>query len=71
MRYSVYDLRTAAYQNLSSSNPSASIDFYGSIVTALRNMKLEIAPPELVRKAYIEDAIYNKTNNYGVPADLN
>lgn len=45
-------------------------DFYARIDEGRRKMLKKIEPPELVRNAYLEEAIYDQINKYAVPDDL-
>lgn len=45
-------------------------DFYGRIDEGRRKMLKKIEPPELVRNAYLEEAIYDQVNKYAIPNDL-
>lgn len=70
-RYTIFDLQGDARRKLTTSDPSASLDFYGAILEAKRNMTKRIAPPEMVRKNYLEDAIFEHVDEIAVPDDLN
>lgn len=45
-------------------------DFYARIDEGRRKMLRKISPPELVRQAYLEEAIYDQVNAYAIPSDL-
>lgn len=69
-RYNIFNLRTDAARKLSTSTPSASLDFYGAIDEGRRNMKKRINPPEMVRTFTLEDALYGHVNEYAVPEEM-
>lgn len=70
-RYSIFDLRSDIKRKLSTSNPSASLDFYAAIDEARRNVIARIAPPEMIRENYLEQAIFDRVDAYAVPEDMN
>ncbi len=70
MRYTVFNLRTDVFRKLSSSTPSASLDFFGAMQEGGRMMKKRINPPEMVRTVKLEDAIFGHVNKYAVPEDM-
>lgn len=69
-RYTIFNLRTDVARKLSTSVPSASLDFYGAIDEGRRMFKKRANPPEMIRKITLEDAIYGHLNEYAVPEDL-
>lgn len=69
-RYNIFNLRTDVARKLSTSTPSSSLDFYGAIDEARRNVKKRINPPEMVRTFTLEDAIYGHVNKYAVPEEM-
>lgn len=69
-RYNIFNLRTDVARKLSTSVPSASLDFFGAIQEAGRNMKKRINPPEMVRTVTLEDAIYSHVQEYAVPEEM-
>ncbi len=70
-RYTVFDLQRDCKRKLPTSSPSASLDFYGAMLDAKRNMTKEVAPPEMVRTSYLEQALFDEVDKYAVPDDLN
>lgn len=70
MRYTIFNLRRDVARKLSTSVPSASLDFYGAIQEAGRMIKKRINPPEMVRTVTLEDAVYNHVNEYAVPEEM-
>ncbi len=69
-RYTIFNLRTDVKRKLSTSTPSASLDFYGAIDEGRRNMNKRIDPPESIRKVTLEDAIYSHVQEYAVPEEM-
>lgn len=69
-RYKIFNLRSDVARKLSTSTPSASLDFFGAIDEGRRNMKKRINPPEMVRKVTLEDAIYGHVDEYAVPEEM-
>ncbi len=69
-RYTIANLRTDVARKLSTSTPGASLDFYGAIDQARRNIKKRINPPEMVRKFFLEDALYSHVQDIAVPEEM-
>lgn len=69
-RYTIFRLRSDCARKLSTSAPSASLDFYGAIMEGGRMMKKRINPPEMVRTFTLEDALYGHVNEYAVPEEM-
>lgn len=69
-RYNLFQVRTDCARKLSSSVPSASLDFYGALQEGGRMMKKKINPPEMVRTFTLEDALYGHVNEYAVPEEM-
>ena len=69
-RYNIFNLRTDVARKLSTSVPSASLDFYGAIDEARRMMTKKVYPPEMIRKITLEDAVYDHVNEYAIPEDM-
>lgn len=70
-RYNIFNLRTDVARKLSTSVPSASLDFYGAIDEARRMMTKKVFPPEMIRRITLEDAIYHHIyDGYAVPEDM-
>lgn len=65
--YTVYDLLTDVVSKIHGggiNNPQRAID------EGRRNMIGVIKPPEMIRSAYMEQALYDQINKYAVPEDL-
>lgn len=69
-RYNIFNLRNDVARKLSTSVPSASLDFYGAIDEGRRSMKKRINPLEMARKITLEDAIYGRVQEYAVPEEM-
>lgn len=69
--YTTGQLIKDATRKLSGAAVSQSTDFFGAVDEARRLMLSKIRPVELVREAYIEQAVYDQVNQYAVPEDLN
>ncbi len=69
-RYNFFNLRDDVARKMSTSVPSASLDFYGAADEGRRMMKQRINPPEMVRTFTLEDAIYSHLNEYAVPEEM-
>lgn len=69
-RYTIFNLRTDVARKLSTSIPSASLDFYGAIDEARRMIKKRINPPEMVRTVTLEDSLYTDVQEYAVPEEM-
>lgn len=70
MNYTVGDLIADVDRKLHSGGTSQTQDFYGALDEARRNMIGKVRPPELIRKAYLENAIYDQIDRYAVPNEL-
>lgn len=70
-RYNIFNLQGDLKRKVTTSDPSASYDLYAAMDEGRRNMIKRIAPPELARSAYLEQAIFDDPERYAVPADLN
>lgn len=70
MRYTIFQLRSDVARKLSTSVPSASLDFYGAIDEGRRIMTSKIKPPEMIRTFALENAVYGYLNHYAVPEDM-
>ena len=66
-RYTIYDLIIDIKRKVHGSTPS---DVYSSIDEGRRNFTSKIKPPEMERKAYIEQALYDQVEKYAIPEDL-
>lgn len=68
--YSVAELAQDISSKLGNGSVNEVADFYGRIDEGRRKMLKRIEPPELVRNAYLEEAIYDQVNKYAIPEDL-
>lgn len=66
-RYTVYNLAIDVTKKL---HGGAINDLESSLDEARRNMIGNIKPPEMVRSAYMEQALYDQVNKYAVAEDL-
>ena len=67
-RYTVYNLAVDVQKKLHGGDIN---DLASSLDEGRRNMIKVINPPELVRSAYMEQAVYDKVDKYAVAEDLN
>lgn len=69
--YTVAELAGDINSKLSNGSAQVQVsDFYARIDEGRRRMLKKIDPPELVRNAYLEEAIYDQINKYAIPDDL-
>lgn len=69
--YTVAELAQDINSKLSNGSAQVQVsDFYARIDEGRRRMLKKIEPPELVRNAYLEEAIYDQVNKYAIPDDL-
>lgn len=68
--YTLYNLLKDVDRKLHSGGASQTQDFFGAVDEARRNMIQKVRPPELIRKAYLEQALYDQVEKYAVPWDL-
>lgn len=66
-RYTVYDLAVDVKKKL---HNVPAHDLPSSLDEARRNMIGNIKPPEMVRSATLEQALYDQINKYAIPEDL-
>lgn len=68
--YTVYELLREVDSNLHGGAVNQLIDRFVTIDKGRRSLLTTTYPEELVRKTYIENAIYGNVNRYAAPADL-
>ena len=68
--YTVGNLALDVDSNLHSGGVSGLQDFYNTIDKARRVMIGKIRPEELVRKGYLEQALYPRVDQYALPLDM-
>lgn len=68
--YTIDDLNQDVASKLGNGSPAQVQSFYGRVDEGRRKMLKQVEPPELVRKAYLEEALYDQVNKYAVPEDL-
>lgn len=69
--YTVQELAEDINSKLGNGSVTVNVaDFYARIDEGRRKMLRMIDPPELVRNAYLEEAIYDQVNKYAIPSDL-
>lgn len=69
-RYRVSNLIKDVNRKLHEYGVDMTSDFFGAMDEARRNMLMMVHPPELKRKAYIEQALYDQVDRYASPTDL-
>lgn len=70
-KYTTGQLIKDATRKLSGAATSQSTDFFGAVDEARRLMIGKIRPVEMVRDAYIEQAVFDQVDQYAVAEDLN
>jgi len=68
--YTVYNIKADVDSDLHSGGVSQLQNFYNTLDKARRAMVGKVRPPELVRKAYLEQALYPHVDRYATPEDL-
>ncbi len=68
--YTIGNLRTDLDSNLHAGGSSGLQDFYKTVDKGRRAVIGKVRPEELIRKAYIEQALYPLVDRYAVPEDL-
>lgn len=68
--YTINNIVNDVDRKLHTGGASQTQDFYGALDEARRNMIGKITPPELIRSAYLEQALYDQINKYAVAPDL-
>ncbi len=66
-QYTVYDLEVDVTAKI---HGGAITDLQRALDEGRRNMIGNIKPPEMVRSAYMEQALYDQVNKYSIPEDL-
>jgi hypothetical protein len=66
-QYTVYNLETDVIAKI---HGGSIPDFQRAFDEGRRNMLASVKPPELVRSAYMEQALYDQVTKYAVPDDL-
>ncbi len=66
-QYTVYDLETDVIAKI---HGGAIPNLERALDEGRRNMIANIKPPEMVRSAYMEQALYDQVNKYAIPEDL-
>lgn len=65
--YTVYDLEVDVKRKIHGGDVT---DLQASLDEGRRNMIGNIKPPEMVRSAFMEQALYDQVNKYSIPEDL-
>lgn len=65
--YTVYNLASDVQKKIHGGTIN---NLQSSLDEGRRNMIGNIKPPEMIRSAYLEDAVYDKVNRYALPSDL-
>lgn len=68
--YTVEELNQDVSSKLGNGGPVEVQTFYGRLDEGRRKALKQIEPPELVRQAYLEAALYDQVDKYAVPEDL-
>lgn len=68
--YTLFDLQKDMDSDLHAGGTSQLQDFFATVDKGRRAMIGKIRPPELVRKNYLENALYPSVDRYAVPEDL-
>lgn len=68
--YTLYNLKSDVDSNLHAGGSSQLQNFYATVDKGRRAMIGKIRPEELIRKAYLEQALYPNIDRYAVPEDL-
>lgn len=69
-RYTIHNLSVDIDRKLHSGGVADLQNFYSTVDEGRRNMFKFIAPPEMKRTAYIENALYDQVNKYAIAADV-
>lgn len=70
MPYTVQNLIEDVDTTLHTGGTIQTQDFYGALDRGRRNMLMKIAPPEMIRQAYLEQALYDQVDKYAVPIEM-
>lgn len=68
--YTVYNLKQDIDSNLHSGGVSELQNFYNTLDKGRRAMIGKVRPEELIRKTYLEQALYPNVERYAVPEDM-
>ncbi len=68
--YTIYDLKRAVNTSLPGNGVAQLNDFFDTADKGRRALVGKVRPEELIRKAYIENAIFPNVDQYSVPDDL-
>ncbi len=68
--YTIGNLRRDVDSNLHAGGTSGLQDFYATVDKGRRAMIGKVRPEELIRKAYLEQALYPNVDRYATPEDL-
>lgn len=68
--YTIFNLKKDLDSNLHAGGVSSLQDFYATVDKGRRAVIGKVRPEELIRKAYIEQALYPCVDRYAVPEDL-
>lgn len=68
--YTVYNLKLDVDSNLHAGGVSQLQNFYNTIEKGRRALISKVRPEELIRKSYLEDALFPDVTRYAAPSDL-
>ena len=68
--YTLYNLKADVNRKTHGVGVDQATDFYSSADEGRRQLIAKVRPPELVRTAYLEQALYDQVDKYAVPDDL-
>lgn len=68
--YTLYNLKEDVDSNLHSGGVSGLQNWYNTVDKARRAMLGKIRPEELIRKGYLEQALYPRVDQYALPNDI-
>lgn len=68
--YNIGDLKRDVNRKTHGVGATQCADFFGSADEGRREMIGKVRPPELTRKVFIEQALYDQVDKYAVPEDL-
>lgn len=69
-RYTLQQLVNDIDRKLHTGGTALTQDLFGALDEGRRNFINKVWPPELVRSAYLEEALYDQIDRYAVPSDL-
>lgn len=70
MAYTITSTKTTLNRKVSPGNVNNSKDIFGALAEAARNLLAMIKPKELSKRIIIENALYDQTDRYHCPIDL-